>query len=240
MIDFEYYINKFRAFEYDSDSTDTEIKIFREFYQLINASHYKRRAFYISELDKVKSVFNELSFLSLNGKADFKKNQRRLILLASQIFEENKRIFIVHGRDINMRDKVEAFLGKLRIENVILENEANRGRTVIEKFLEKVKGCGFAVVLMSADDKGHLVDEGTNPMYRARQNVVLELGFFLGKLGRDKIIVLHPDEISIEKPSDFEGIVYLPYDNKGAWKHKFIRELKAAKFYLDEDDINRV
>ena len=68
----------------------------------------------------------------------------------------------------------------------------------------------------------------------------MELGFFLGKLGRHRLLVLHPDEVEIEKPSDFDGIVYLPYDNKGAWKHKLIKELKASKFYIDESDTNRV
>ena len=68
----------------------------------------------------------------------------------------------------------------------------------------------------------------------------MELGFFLGKLGRHRLLVLHPDEVEIEKPSDFDGIVYLPYDNNGAWKHKLIKELKAAKFYIDESDTNRV
>ena len=85
---------------------------------------------------------------------------------------------------------------------------------------------------MSADDKGGLASEKTNQKIRARQNVVLELGYFLGKLDRNRILILHTDDVEIEKPSDFEGIAYLPYDNKGAWKHKVIKELKPQSFIL--------
>lgn len=241
MTQFDLYIKRFQNFEFDGELSEADEKTLNQFYTIINKSHFKRRQFYLEELDKIKEGISNLPYFhSDSDSLKFRKLQQRLIALTHKIIEENKKVFIVHGRDTGMRDKIEAFLSKLKIDNIILENESNHGYTVIEKFIKKSSDCNFALILMSADDKGGLASESATQRPRTRQNVVLELGFFLGKLGREKIIVLHPDDIEIEKPSDFDGIVYLPYDNKGAWKHKLIKELKAAKFYIDDSDTNHI
>ena len=241
MTNIEQYIKRFQSFEFSGEFRSADENDLKEFRILINKSHFRRRLFYLEQIDKIMNNFNDLPFIyDRSDVLKFRKIQQSLISLTYQIIEENKKVFIVHGRDINMRDKTEAFLGKLHIENVILENETNEGQTIIEKFLKKSHDCNFAIILMSSDDIGGLANSKNKQKYRTRQNVVLELGFFLGKLGRHRILVLHPDEIEIEKPSDFDGIIYLPYDNKGAWKHKLIKELKVAKFYIDEADISRI
>jgi len=112
---------------------------------------------------------------------------------------------------------------------------ASEGRTIIEK-IERHSGVGYAVVLLTGDDRGGLA--GTEPggyQPRARQNVVLELGYFLGKLGRRHVCVLH--EPGVEIPSDYDGVVYVPLDPGGAWQLRLAREMKATAF--KDIDLNR-
>ena len=66
---------------------------------------------------------------------------------------------------------------------------------------------------------------------RARQNVIFELGYFIARLGRKRVAALKQD--SVEVPSDFSGVVYLPYDSNKAWKQALAKELKAAGFEID-------
>jgi predicted nucleotide-binding protein len=129
---------------------------------------------------------------------------------------------------------VALFLERLGIEPVILHEQANRGATLIEK-LERNSDVQFAVVLLTPDDEGRLVapDEVLRP--RARQNVVLELGYFVGRLGRAKVCALYGGEI--ELPSDWHGVIWVALDDRGAWKMELFRELRAAGFSVD---MNRV
>ena len=105
------------------------------------------------------------------------------------------------------------------------------GRHILTKFQEESDGASFAVVIMTPDDEGGAV--GTQPKKRARQNVIFELGFFIGKLGASKVVALVRGEI--EKPSDFDGIVYIALDIAGAWKMQLAKELKAAKIAFDTE-----
>lgn len=140
-----------------------------------------------------------------------------------------RRVFIVHGHDGEAREAVSRFLELLQFEVVILHEQANRGRTIIEKF-EEHADVGFAIVLLTPDDLGAAVlNETMQP--RARQNVVLELGYFLGKLGRERVVALRRGDVEI--PSDILGVVYTPFDDAGAWKQLIARELKAADYEID-------
>lgn len=157
-----------------------------------------------------------------------------VLKLMRDIDKENKSIFIVHGRDLLMRNEVQSALRGLGLPTVILEREDDGGQTVIEKFVKEADRCEYAVVLCSADDEGRLRVKGRKDVptkLRARQNVVLELGYFLAKLGRENVFVLHPEE-PIEQPSDFTGVVYQNYDKAGKWKAKLVRELKNAGFKI--------
>ena len=140
------------------------------------------------------------------------------------------KIFIVHGHDEAVKQSLARFLEKLGIEVVILHEQPNRGRTIIEKF-EDYSDVGFAVVLLTPDDLGGSKNELDNLLPRARQNVILELGFFIGKLGRERVCALYKGDLEI--PSDFSGVIWIRMDREGAWQFKLSRELKAAGLNID-------
>lgn len=230
---------------YDTPYTREAFKIIEDALKLIDKfideNHFIKTKLYRKELEEIEELTQDLStFKSDEDRLLQKKIQKRLANLARTILDENKKIFIVHGRNINMRDKVSSMLGKLKLDYVILETEHNSGATVIEKFLREAKECKYAVVLFSADDIGKLNSETAKTRNRTRQNVILELGYFLAQVGRNNIIILHEANKDIEKPSDFEGIVYEPFDEFGAWKGKLMREMKRAKINIDEKLADRI
>jgi predicted nucleotide-binding protein len=136
-------------------------------------------------------------------------------------------VFLVHGHDEAVRESVARYLGQLGLTPVILHEQASRGRTVIEK-LEHHANVAFAAVLLTPDDLGATLQAPGNLRPRARQNVVLELGFFVGKLGRDRVCATHRGDL--ELPSDYMGVLYVPFDDGGGWKLLLARELRAAGF----------
>lgn len=138
------------------------------------------------------------------------------------------KIFIVHGHDNEAKAEVARFVERLGFRPIILHEQASQNRTVIEKF-EANSDVGFAVVLLTPDDEGSKKGQPAKP--RARQNVVLELGYFVGRLGREKVCALRRGEVEI--PSDFNGVVYETYDEHGAWKGKLAKELEAANFAIN-------
>jgi len=140
-----------------------------------------------------------------------------------------RKVFIVHGHDIGPREAVARFLERLDFEPVILHERPNRGRTIITKFQEEAADAGFAVILMTPDDPG-LGGESGAPG-RSRQNVVFELGFFIGALGSERVAALVKG--AVEKPSDFDGVMYIAFDNGDGWKLALARELQAAGFEVD-------
>lgn len=141
----------------------------------------------------------------------------------------SNKVFIVHGHDGEARETVARYLHTLGFEPVILHEQANQGRTVIEK-IEANRDVGFAVVLLTPDDVGRSSkEEELKP--RARQNVLLELGYFIAKLGRDKVCALRRGDVDI--PSDFAGVVWENMDNGGGWRLSLARELRAAGHEVD-------
>jgi predicted nucleotide-binding protein len=143
-------------------------------------------------------------------------------------------VFLVHGHDEGAKHNVARFLEQLGIKPVILQEQINRGMTVIEKFEAFASRAGFAVILMTPDDYGYPATSEQEKKHRPRQNVVLELGYFATKLGRGKTFVLIKGEL--EMPSDVMGLVYEQMDRSEGWKMRLARELKAAGF---EVDLNR-
>lgn len=146
----------------------------------------------------------------------------------------SNKVFVVHGHEEATRDAVARFLTVLELEPIILHEQANRGRTIIEKF-EDHADVGFAVVLLTPDDIGAAIQDQDKIKRRARQNVILELGFFIGKLGRERVCALRAHDI--ETPSDFDGVVYIVLDEPGAWKMALARELKDAGFDIDANRV---
>ncbi|MEM9412697.1 MAG: nucleotide-binding protein [Planctomycetota bacterium] len=143
--------------------------------------------------------------------------------------ELSRKIFVVHGHDTEMKESVARFLERLDFEAIILHEQASGGDTIIEKF-ERNSDVSYAVVLFSPDDVGSTASNPEDLKPRARQNVVLELGYFIGRLGRSHVCPLVRD--SIEIPSDFHGVVYVPFDGE-TWKLHLVKELKHLGFDID-------
>lgn len=141
----------------------------------------------------------------------------------------SRRVFVVHGHDGEARELVAGFLRKIDFEPIILHEQANQGRTVIEK-VEAHGDVGFVVVLLTPDDLGRSVKE-VDLKLRARQNVLLELGYFIGRLSRASVCALRRGDVDI--PSDFAGVVWENMDDGGGWKLSLARELKAAGYEVD-------
>jgi predicted nucleotide-binding protein len=122
----------------------------------------------------------------------------------------SNRVFIVHGHNVAFRESVARFVDQLGLNAVILHEQPNKGRTIIEKFVD-YSDVGFAVVILTADDRGgRATDNPETHLTRARQNVILELGFFLGRLGRERVCALY--EEGVEIPSDYDGVLFVPLD----------------------------
>ena len=143
---------------------------------------------------------------------------------------DTMKAFVVHGQDEATREAIARFLERLHIEPVILHEQANEGRTVIEK-LEYYGDVRFAVVLLTPDDEGRKAKPEEPLRPRARQNVLLELGYFVGKLGRSRVCALHRGALEI--PTDYLGVLYVPFDESGGWQLRLAKELKAAGFDID-------
>ncbi len=141
-------------------------------------------------------------------------------------FTDCSKVFIVHGHDEALKQTVARVLERQNIKPVILSEQTNNGKTIIEKF-EENSDVGAAICLFTADDIGSKKDvEDSN--YRARQNVVFESGYFIGKIGRNKVIIL--SESGIELPSDMQGIVYT---NNSNWEFEILKELKSIGYKID-------
>ena len=140
-------------------------------------------------------------------------------------------VFIVHGHDDEAKVTVARFVENLGIEATILHEQANRGQTIPEKFEEHAADAGFAIILLTPDDVGASKDERDNLKPRARQNVVLELGYFWGRLGRGRVCVLYKG--GVELPSDMQGLLYVPMNSPDEWQLPLAREMKQAELPID-------
>jgi predicted nucleotide-binding protein len=150
-----------------------------------------------------------------------------------RVFEfEKHKIFLVHGRDNPALHEVVRFLKKLRQDVIVPREQPNQSRTVIEKF-EDYADVGFAVVLLTPDDAGAggVVLSRHELRPRARQNVIFELGYLIGRLGPNNVCALYVE--GVEKPSDYDGVLYIKFDAGGTWYLELAKKLKAAGLPVD-------
>jgi hypothetical protein len=138
-------------------------------------------------------------------------------------------VFLVHGHNDALREMAARFMEKLGLNVTILSEKPSAGATIIEK-LESNALVSFAVVLMTGDDVGSK-KHASKLSPRARQNVLLELGYFVGSIGRKRVCVLYED--GVEPPSDYYGVVFIPIDASGAWRFLLAKELKHAGLSVD-------
>lgn len=149
--------------------------------------------------------------------------------------ENARNGFIVHGHNDALKTRAARLVTKLGLEPIILHEQPNKGRTVIEEFLEHSE-VAFALVLLTGDDRGGLADQSAKTYrLRARQNVILELGYFIGRLGRDRVAAIY--EAGVEIPSDYSGVLFIQYDSQGVWQYQAAREMRAVGVRVD---MNRI
>ena len=138
------------------------------------------------------------------------------------------KVFIVHGHKEEPKLMLSNFLYGLGLKPIILHEQPNKGRTVMEKFDQNASSVRYAFVLLTPDDFGRLKRE-RNLRPRARQNVILELGFFMGKLGRDRVCCILTKNLEI--PSDYHGVIYLSYQQSiQECFYEISRELQTAGY----------
>jgi predicted nucleotide-binding protein len=179
----------------------------------------------INKVNTLKRLVGKLPLIKL---ADGLK-----IISTNATSSDNNKVFIVHGHNNEIKLDVARTLEKLGLHPIILHEQANSGRTIIEKF-EEHSDVGFAVVLLTDDDLGKTKkDELLNT--RARQNVILELGYFIAKLSRERVCPLYTK--GVELPSDLSGVLYVELDKSSNWKIKLAKELKATGYNIDVNKI---
>jgi len=146
----------------------------------------------------------------------------------------SKKVFVVHGHNVDARDAIEKYLEDLDLEPITIAKQPHEGQTIIDKFTSNAD-VAFAIVLLTSDDNCTENHNGSSPRLRARQNVIFELGFFLGRLDKKNVAMLIKGDI--EKPSDIEGIGFTVMEDNGAWKSKLADEMKAAGLNIDKNKI---
>lgn len=161
------------------------------------------------------------------------KEQKTLETTTEETSLNSNNIFIVHGHDEHIKETSARFIEKLGLNAVILHEQPNEGKTIIEK-LEKHTDAAYAIILFTPDDIGASATASDNIQPRARQNVLVELGYMAAKIGRNRVCVLKKGEI--EMPSDFLGVLYIDIDSAGAWRLTLAKELKVAGLKVDLND----
>ncbi|WP_297187283.1 nucleotide-binding protein [uncultured Porticoccus sp.] len=147
---------------------------------------------------------------------------------------DKSKVFIVHGHDEAAQSKTARFVEKLGLEAIILHEKASSGRTIIEK-IEHYSDVGFAIVLYTPDDLGNAKGKAEELNGRARQNVVFEHGYLIGKLGRENVTALV--EAPVELPNDISGVVYINIDEASAWHLQLAKEMKQSGYEIDMNDL---
>lgn len=148
----------------------------------------------------------------------------------------SNKVFVVHGHDHGLKTEVENFLHEIGLEPVVLHKEPDEGQTIIEKF-EKHSDVGYAFILLTPDEAAYLADQEMIDdkrrikEKRARPNVIFEFGYFVGKLGRNRVCCLYKGDVS--SPSDLGGLIYKKIlSSVEAEGFGIIKELKAAGYRL--------
>jgi predicted nucleotide-binding protein len=176
-----------------------------------------------SKIDNLKKLKTKSELLKTNVKESLEVK-----VLKTEL--NKNEVFIVHGHDEEAKTKTARFIEKLGFKPIILHEQASSSQTVIEK-IETYSNVGFGIVLYTPCDVGAKKDENPNYKNRARQNVVFEHGFLIGKIGRENVCALIKDEI--ETPNDISGVVYIKMDNEEAWHLKLARELRNSGYEVD-------
>lgn len=180
---------------------------------------------------EIKEALGKLD--SFIQRIEFRLKEDKYNNIHSRSFDP-KKVFIVHGHNEIAKQSVARTLESVGLTPIILAEQPDKGRTVIEKFEKEGNNVGFAVVLLTADDKGRK-NKARTMQSRARQNVVFEMGYFMALLGRERVMLLL--QPGVEEPSDLKGVVYTPLDKDGAWKYRLVKELREHGYCVSSDSL---
>jgi predicted nucleotide-binding protein len=153
---------------------------------------------------------------------------------AGQGVPATRKVFVVHGHDHGFKEAVARVLTTLEMDPIILHEQPDQGKTIMEKFSD-YSDVSFAIALLTPDDLGEAKDKVDNLKPRARQNVIFEFGYFIGKLGRSNACGLTKGRV--DTPSDYSGVLYISFDDAGHWKFRLAGELRAAGFDIDANKL---
>lgn len=170
---------------------------------------------------------------TLLAKADLIKSEKVNQPTTEKIIQNQtskSEVFIVHGHDDLAKTKTARFIEKLGLKPIILHEQTSSGKTIIEK-IEEYSNVGFGIVLYTPCDKGCKNGEEFNLLNRARQNVVFEHGYLIGKIGRKNVCALVKDEVEV--PNDISGVVFVKMDIEDSWHIKIAKELRSAGYDID-------
>lgn len=174
------------------------------------------------DVKELQSLINRLSLIPIQSP------QPMTLINQNQINMD--QVFVVHGHNEGINQEVARTIERLGLEAIILREQTNSSQTIIEKFESYARKVGFAVILLTADDK---IEGETN--FRARQNVIFEMGYFMGALGRSHVFCILQEKV--EKPGDIDGVIYTPFDQAGAWKISLIKELRECGYNVDANKL---
>ena len=162
------------------------------------------------------------------------KNETKHIENTNQKGTDKQQVFIVHGHDEAAKTKTARFIEKLGLKPIILHEQASGSKTVIEK-IEAYSNVDFGIVIYTPCDTGAKKEDDLKLKNRARQNVVFEHGFLIGKIGRENVCALVKDDI--ETPNDISGVVYVKMDEDEAWQLKVAKELRNVGYNIDMNNL---
>ena len=162
------------------------------------------------------------------------KESVEVLLKNEAVVSNNRKVFVVYGHDKNARTQLEAMLRRWDLEPLIIDQLVSSGKTIIEKLEEYTEKVDFGIVLATPDDIGYGKNNEDKKKYRVRQNVVLELGMLLAKVGRSKVAILLSQVEEMEKPSDIEGLIYIPFkDNVDETTIALAKEMRENGYEID-------
>lgn len=203
------------------------------------------KGFVISKEIRTKNEYGTALYLS-NGcivncwdKGTFNcqgKNREEVetVLHGKEDKKYNRKVFVVYGHDKVARTQLEAMLRRWDLEPLILDQLPSSGQTIIEKLEEFTSQVSFGIVLATPDDIGYDRNNASSQKFRVRQNVVLELGMLLARIGRSKVAILLSQAEEMEAPSDIQGLIYIPFkDNVEETKLSLAKEMQSNGYILD-------
>lgn len=235
MEELNFYIKKLQDLEYRGDWKDIYRHSYEKIYSLINISRFTRRADYLRELEDLNDKILDLPYIASDeDKLNFRRTQKHIIDLCYKVMTENKRIYLVYGKESLIVNKVSSFLGRLKLDFDMADE--SEGMPGIKTFTKRAKKCDFAIILFNPDEL--VYPENSHGRFRVDQKVLIELGYFLANVGKKNIVIFHFPEKQPELPYALDELNYMPFDIN--WKQALIDQLQKAGIYIEQNVLNEV